>query len=97
MPAALQEANHFVCAQALPAAMKLQGQTLVASLARAGWAVVTTVLNEDCGLDTLNLLEHAPRGHMQRQSLRRLLRDFMLQHAGSPDWHAAFVAAREDE
>ena len=90
----VEHASHFMAAIPVGRRHDCKGSSVCAHCLRNGFAVLPTVLDGDCGLDALNIVEGRSRGLIERQSLRAELRAFMIRTAGDPLGTASSAIAR---
>ena len=89
--------GHWVAGLAMGSAMPASGRSVRDHCLRHGFAPVMTVTNGDCGIDALLIIAGAPRGCVERQSLRTRLSEFMKSKAAAAPWQAVFLALQEHD
>ena len=89
--------SHYVALVPAGRTVACDGRSAAAVSMRAGFNLVHTVADGNCGIDALNIVEGVGRTVVEQHRLRAQLRSFMVRVAGRALWQSLFAALCEAE
>ena len=92
--APLNQCQHFVAA-ALMDAMEAEGSGIVPFYSRLGAAVLGTVMDGDCGIDTMCMMLRRPQTIDARKEIRQELHDYLMERVREPWMQDIMQACQE--
>ena len=91
----LHECRHFVAGHKFTGELECEGTSMQAFYGRLGVALLGTVADGDCGLDTACMMLGIPQTAAHRDALRREVSDYLCERFDTPWMHRLLVASAE--
>ena len=93
--APLNQCQHFVAAALMDANMEAEGSGIVPFYSRLGAAVLGTVMDGDCGIDTMCMMLRRPQTIDARKEIRQELHDYLMERVREPWMQDIMQACQE--